>query len=88
MYNDIKLFAGSGCPELAQKISDYMNIPLSGWDIIQFPNQNIFVRLHGSVRGQDVFLIQSHTIPLHTNITTASDDLRGHLILALIVHLS
>lgn len=68
MYNDIKLFAGSGCPELAQKISDYMNIPLSGWDIIQFPNQNIFVRLHGSVRGQDVFLIQSHTIPLHTNI--------------------
>ena len=68
MYNEIKLFAGSGCPELAQKISNYMDIPLSGWDIIQFPNQNIFVRLHGSVRGQDVFLIQSHAIPLHTNI--------------------
>jgi ribose-phosphate pyrophosphokinase len=68
MYGDIKLFAGSGCPILAQKIADYINIPLSGWDIIQFPNQNIFVRLHGSVRGQDVYLIQSHDRPLHTNI--------------------
>jgi ribose-phosphate pyrophosphokinase len=68
MYNDIKLYAGSGCPELAQKISDYVNIPLSGWDILQFPNQNIFVRLHGSVRGQDVYLIQTHAIPLHRNI--------------------
>jgi ribose-phosphate pyrophosphokinase len=68
MYGDIKLFAGSGCPVLAQKIADYIDIPLSGWDIIQFPNQNIFVRLHGSVRGQDVYLIQSHNRPLHTNI--------------------
>lgn len=68
MYGDIKLFAGSGCPILAEKIASYINIPLSGWDIIQFPNQNLFVRLHGSVREQDVFLIQSHARPLHTNI--------------------
>lgn len=68
MYGDIKLFAGSGCPELAKKIADYINVPLSGWDIIQFPNENLFVRLHGSVRGQDVYLIQSHARPLHRNI--------------------
>ena len=68
MYGDIKLFAGSGCPELAQKIADHIDIPLSGWDIIDFPNQNILVRLHGSVRGQDVYLIQSHSVPLHRNI--------------------
>lgn len=68
MYGDIKLFAGSGCPELAQKIADYIGVPLSGWDVIQFANQNIFVRLHGSVRGQDVYLIQTHAQPLHTNI--------------------
>lgn len=68
MYGDIQLFAGSGCPELAQRISDYIHVPLSNWDIIQFPNQNLFVRLHGSVRGQDVYLIQTHADPLHTNI--------------------
>lgn len=67
-YGDIKLFAGSGCPALAQRIADYIGIPLSSWDVIQFPNENLFVKLHGSVRGQDVFLIQSHTRPVHRNI--------------------
>jgi ribose-phosphate pyrophosphokinase len=68
MYGDIKLFAGSGSPELARKISDYIRVPLGEWDIIRFPNENLFVRLHGSVRGQDVYLIQTHASPLHTNI--------------------
>jgi ribose-phosphate pyrophosphokinase len=64
----IKLFAGSGCPELAQRISDYIQVPLSNWDIIEFPNENLLVRLQGSVRGQDVYLIQSHSRPIHRNI--------------------
>ncbi|GIK54743.1 MAG: ribose-phosphate diphosphokinase [Chloroflexi bacterium] len=67
-YGGIKLFAGSGNPALAQKIAAYLNVPLSGWDIIQFPNENLFVKLHGSVRGQDVFIIQSHSRPIHQNI--------------------
>ncbi|MFW6068402.1 MAG: ribose-phosphate diphosphokinase [Chloroflexota bacterium] len=67
-YGGIKLFAGSGCPALARRISDYINVPLSGWDIIDFPNENVWVKLHGSVRGQDVFLIQSHSRPVHRNI--------------------
>ena len=67
-YGDIKLFAGSGCPKLAQRIADYIGIPVSGWDIVEFPNENLFVRLHGSVRGQDVYLIQSHSRPVHRNI--------------------
>lgn len=68
MYGDIKLFAGSGCPELAQRISRYVKIPLSKWDIIEFPNENLLIRLHGSVRGQDVYVIQSHSRPVHRNI--------------------
>ncbi len=67
-YGEIKLFAGSGCPELAQKISDYIDVPISPWDIVEFPNENLLVRLHGSVRGQDVYLIQSQTKPVHRNI--------------------
>lgn len=67
-YGDIKLFAGSGSPALAQKIADYLNVPISDWDILEFPNENILVRLHGSVRGQDVYIIQSHDRPVHRNI--------------------
>ncbi len=67
-YGDIKLFAGSGSPDLAQRISEYLSVPISEWDIVEFPNENILVRLHGSVRGQDVYVIQSHDRPVHRNI--------------------
>jgi ribose-phosphate pyrophosphokinase len=36
--------------------------------MIDFPNENIFIRLQGSVRGQDVFLLQSMAPPVHRNI--------------------
>ena len=53
---------------LAQRIADYINVPLSEWDILQFPNENLLVRLHGSVRGQDVYIIHSHNRPIHRSI--------------------
>lgn len=67
-YGDIKLFACSGCTELAQEISDYLGVPLSSYDLVEFPNENIFIKLQGSVRGQDVFVIQSMASPVHRNI--------------------
>ncbi|HOU39659.1 MAG TPA: ribose-phosphate diphosphokinase [Promineifilum sp.] len=68
MYGDIKLYAGSACPELAQRVASYIGIRLSRWDITTFANENIFIRLNSSVRGQDVYLIQTHSKPIHSNI--------------------
>ncbi len=68
MYGVVKLFSGTGCPDLAREISEYLDVPLSGRTIEQFPNENIFVRLHESVRGQDVFLIQTTSSPVNHNI--------------------
>ncbi len=68
MYGNIKLYAGSACPELAQRVADYIGIRLSRWEIITFPNENIFIRLNSSVRGQDVYLIQTHDRPVHDNL--------------------
>ncbi len=67
-YGEIQLFAGSGCPGLAKRISDYIDVSLSPWEIIEFPNENLWIRLNVSVRGQDVYLIQSHSKPVHRNI--------------------
>lgn len=67
-YGDIKLYAGSGSPELAGEISEYLKVRLSPYDLVEFPNENLFTRLHGSVRGQDVFLIQSLGPPVHRNL--------------------
>jgi ribose-phosphate pyrophosphokinase len=68
MYGDIKLFAGTGCPDVAEGIADYLHIPCSGRDIIEYPNENLWVRLHNSVRGQDVYLIQNTSRPVHRNL--------------------
>ncbi len=58
MTGSIKLFSGRANPALAKEIADRLGIALCGVDIIDFPNENIFVRLHQSVRGQDVYIIQ------------------------------
>lgn len=68
MYGDIKLFSGSASPELANKIAQYLKLSLSGRDLVQFSNENIFVKLHKSVRGQDVFIIQTSAPPIHRNL--------------------
>lgn len=68
VYGGIKLYAGTGSPDLAQKIADYIGEPLCGRDIIQFPNENLFVKLHSSVRGQDVYIIQTTSAPVHRNL--------------------
>ena len=68
MYGEIKIFAGTAIPEVAQGIADYLGITCSGRDIIEFPNENLWVRLHKSVRGQDVYLIQNTSRPVHRNL--------------------
>src|ERR1044071_7433550 len=68
MYGDIKLYAGSASPNLAQKIADYLEQPLSPRTVIQFPNENIFVQLNNSARGHDVYVIQGTSSPVHYNL--------------------
>jgi ribose-phosphate pyrophosphokinase len=68
VYGEIKLFAGTACPELADKISEYLSVPISGRDVIHFANDNLFIKLHESVRGQDVYVIQTTSRPVHQNL--------------------
>jgi ribose-phosphate pyrophosphokinase len=68
MYGEIRLFSGTANQLLAEEIARYLNVSLDGVDIIEFPNENIFIRLHQSVRGQDVFVIQPTCAPVNYNI--------------------
>lgn len=67
-YGDIKLYTGSSCPELAAGIAHYIGLELCDRDIVQFPNENLFVQLHSSVRGQDCYAIQTTSTPVHRNL--------------------
>lgn len=68
VYGGIKLFAGTGSPDLAQRIADYLEQPVSQREVIEFPNENLFVKLSGSARGQDVYVIQTTSSPVHRNL--------------------
>lgn len=68
VYGGIKLFSGSGSPQLAQNIAEYLGLPLSEREVIEFPNENIFIKLKGSARGQDVYVIQTTSAPVHRNL--------------------
>ena len=68
VYGEIKLYAGSGSPELAAKISDYLGSPLCEREMVEFPNENLFIKLANSARGQDVYVIQQTAWPVHRNL--------------------
>ncbi len=67
-YGNIRLFAGTASMELAQEIADYLGLELCGRDVIEFTNENLFVKLHASVRGQDCYIIQTTSMPVHKNL--------------------
>jgi ribose-phosphate pyrophosphokinase len=67
-FGKIMLFAGAGGQTLSSEIAHYLGLPMGESERIVFPNENIFIRLENSVRGQDVYLVQCMCSPLHDNI--------------------
>jgi ribose-phosphate pyrophosphokinase len=59
------LVAGRSHPELANEVAANLGIDLLPTDAYDFANGEIFVRFDESVRGTDVFVLQSHTQPLN-----------------------
>lgn len=56
----IQLLAGRTHPKLAADVSDRLGIPLSDIVVENFANGEIRLRVNESLRGNDVFIIQSH----------------------------
>lgn len=83
MYGEIALYSGNANRPLAEEISEELSVPLGEADVFKFPNQNTFCRLHSSVRGKDVFLVQpiSPSFDENGNIVTTNDNLMELLIM-------
>lgn len=65
---NVRVFAGSAGRELGQEIADYLGIKVGKHSHNVFANENIFIRLEESVRGKDVYLVQSFAHPVHDSI--------------------
>ena len=59
----LKIFAGNSNKDLAKEICRYLNVPLGQADVSRFPDGEIKVKIEESVRGEDVFIIQSTCPP-------------------------
>lgn len=64
----LKVFSGLSNRPLAEEICGHLNIPLGIADIIEFKNENLFVKIGENVRECDVFVIQTSTSPVNTRI--------------------
>ena len=59
MQKSLALFSGSVNPELAEKVANELGVSLGNVKLEKFSNGEIYARYLESVRGADVFLIQS-----------------------------
>ena len=59
VQKSMALFSGSVNPELAEEIAKDLNVSLGNVKLEKFANGEIYARYQESVRGADVFLVQS-----------------------------
>ena len=62
----LMLFSGRAHPALAQSVAEDLGTEIVPTQAYDFANGEIFVRFQESVRGCDVFVLQSHTDPINT----------------------
>ncbi len=66
--NRLLLFSGSGYPELAEQIADRLDVSLGEVELTQFSNGEMYARYEQSIRGADVFIVQSLGEPVNDNL--------------------
>jgi ribose-phosphate pyrophosphokinase len=59
------LVSGRAHPQLADDIASQLGISLTNSDLRTFANGEIYARYDTSIRGADVFVLQSHTAPIN-----------------------
>jgi ribose-phosphate pyrophosphokinase len=65
---NIKIFTGNSHPELAKEIADILGLPLGKSKVSTFSDGEISVDISETVRGTDVFLVQSTSSPVNNNL--------------------
>jgi len=64
----LMLFSGTTHPALANEIADNLGIEVSPARMSRFASGEIYFRAEESVRGADVFVVQSHSDPVNESI--------------------
>lgn len=65
---DIKIFTANSNPKVAEEIANRLGLPLGESEVGVFSNGEISVSIMESVRGSDVFVVQSTSEPVNDNL--------------------
>ena len=65
---DIKIFACNSAEKFTENVCEYLGIQMGKKDSFKFANDNSFVQLKESVRGKDVYIIQTTEPPVNERI--------------------
>ncbi len=65
---NIKVFTGNSHPKLAQDIADILGVPVGKSKVSTFSDGEISVDISETVRGNDVFIVQSTCSPVNNNL--------------------
>jgi ribose-phosphate pyrophosphokinase len=68
LYGTCQVFAGNASHALADAICQHLGLPLGQAHILKFKNDNKFVQILDSVRGRDVFVVQTSAPPVDENL--------------------
>ncbi|HLG91918.1 MAG TPA: ribose-phosphate diphosphokinase [Acidimicrobiales bacterium] len=64
----LRLYTGRTHPELAEEIARHLGVQLGEPNLRSFPNGEIHCRFNESIRGTDVFIIQTHAGSVNDSI--------------------
>ncbi|MBQ3048137.1 MAG: ribose-phosphate pyrophosphokinase [Clostridia bacterium] len=65
---DIVIFACNSAEEFTKEICESLSLPMGKIDCFKFANDNNFVQLKESVRGKDVYIVQTTKPPVNEKI--------------------
>lgn len=66
--NDFTVFTGNSNPVLAKKICKYLGVQLGGAKVKTFSDGEIQIEIEETVRGKDIFIVQSTCPPVNDNL--------------------
>jgi ribose-phosphate pyrophosphokinase len=66
--DELKVFTGNANPDLAKAVVEYLDIPLGKCEVMQFSNENTFVRILENVRSRDTFVVQPISSPVNQSL--------------------
>lgn len=66
--SQIRLYCGSATPQLAAAVAERLGVELGQRRLRRFPDGEVHVQIDESIRGRDIFIIQSTCQPVNENL--------------------